>query len=49
MLRSFVARLDVCNLTAADKCDPERFALVRIVIAVILAAARLVRQRVATG
>lgn len=49
MLQSFVACLDVCNLTAANKCDPERFVLVRIVIAVVLAAALLVRQRVVSA
>jgi len=47
VLRSLIACLDVRDLTAANECEPERFAIARIVIAVVLAAALLVRQQVA--
>lgn len=48
MIRSF-AGIDVCNLTAANGCDSERLALVRIVIAFVFAAALLARQRLVTA
>ena len=49
MLRSLSACLDVHDLTAPNEYEPKRFVIVRIVIAVVLAAALLLRQEVATA